>query len=96
MLNINPITKVNLDATLRNIADEVDRSVARWARFSTYLLSLSDADLTTLGYDETSRQFISAFRVALLNMQEAYMNVTKTGSSDPSYVVKQFASPVIF
>jgi len=96
MLNINPITKQNLDSTLRNIADEVDRSVARWNRFSTYLLGLSDADLTTLGYDESPRLFIGAFRVALLNMQEAYTNTTKTGTSDPSYVVKQFASPVIF
>lgn len=96
MLNINPITKVQLDATLRNIADEVDRSVARWDRFSTYLLGLSDADLTTLGYDESSRLFVGAFRVALLNMQEAYTNAAKTGSSDPSYVVKQFSAPVVF
>jgi hypothetical protein len=96
MLNINPITKSQLDATLRNVADEVDRSVSRWKRFADFLLTLTADDLTALGYDATARDYIGSLRVALLNMQEAYTNTTKTGTADPSYFVRLFSGPIIF
>lgn len=96
MLNINPITKAQLDATLRNIADEVDRSVARWNRFASFLLTLTGDDLTALGYDATAQAYIGSMRVALQNMQEAYTNAAKTGTADPSYFIRMFSAPVVF
>jgi hypothetical protein len=90
---INVITKTELNARMKNIADNVKRQVMNAKAFRDFYQTLTDADLVEIGYGETSRQFIGAFSVALLNLYEAYENTAKTGSSDPSYVIEQFASP---
>jgi len=101
---LNPLTKTQLNGMNKNIANEVDRCVERWMDYSVFLNNLSQADLQTLpsgtidsaGYDSTSIAYISTFRVALLNMYEAYKDMSKSGTADPSYAVGLFKDAVVF
>jgi len=101
---LNPLTKTQLNSMNKNIANEVDRNIERWMDYADFLNTLTQADLETLpsgntdpdGYSAQSIAYISTFRVALLNMYEAFKNLTKTGSADPSYAVGLFKDATTF
>ena len=94
--SFNPVTKTSLDSQMKSIANEVERCILRWQRFADFLNTLTSAEQTELGYTDTEKAYIGSLRVACINMNEAYRNLTKTGNSDPSYFVKLFSDSVIF
>jgi len=101
---LNPLTKTQLNQMDKNIANEVDRCVERWMDYADFINTLTDPDLQNLpsgntdpdGYSAGSIANIRAFRIALLNMYEAYKNQAKTGSGDPSYTVGLLKDAVVF
>ena len=97
IIDVNPITKGTLDNTITNTANEIERCMARWKRLAEKIVGLSDADLTSLGYDTETKNYIGAFRVALEDIEKAYQNNTAGMSgSDASYAVQTFAQMVIW
>ena len=97
LININPVTKAQLDSTIKTIANEVKRCTTRWKDVQGFLLNtFTDDDLVALGYDSTDITYIRSFQTALLNLVEAYNNSDKTGTADPSYIIELLADSVVF
>lgn len=95
IVDLPTTSKSELTSLIRGTANDVSRSMKKWMEFSDYLLTLSDADLEALGFaDASTRAYIGSFRVALLNLYEAYTNQAKSGSSDPSYVINALKNPI--
>lgn len=96
IIDINPITKQTLSNTIQNTANEIERCMARWKKLAEKLTTLTTDDLTTLGYDETTRNYIGSFRVALENIEKKYQNETPTNSDDASYIINLLSGTVIW
>lgn len=91
---IKALTMAEISGAINNMASETHRLMTKTKEFYDFILSLSTADLTALGYDEATRTMISSFRVALLNMTEAYNNTTKTGSAKPADAFVALKNPI--
>lgn len=95
IVDLQSTSKTELSALIKGTANDVSRDMRKWKEFADYLLTLTDADLTSLGYsDSNTRAYIGSFRVALLNLYEAYTNQTKTGTADPSYFINALKNPI--
>ncbi len=85
------LTKSEFNNAMTGIANEVSRTMLRIQDTYNVILNLSDADLTAMpsgdssaaGYDSAQQLAIGGFKVALLNMIEAFNATTKTGSAVP-------------
>jgi hypothetical protein len=93
-IQITPLTLLQLSGAINSHSSEVHRLMTKSKELYDFILSLSTADLTALGYDEATRTIISAFRVALLNMIEAYNNTAKTGSAKPADAFVALKNPI--
>jgi hypothetical protein len=91
---IKNLTMAEVSGAINNLASETHRLMAKQKEFYDFILSLSTADLTAIGYDESTRTIISSFRVALLNMNEAYNNTAKTGSAKPADAFVALKNPI--
>ena len=88
LAQLNPVTEQELTVNVKNIANEIARSMRRYKEFRDFLQTLTDQDLLGMGYTQDSVNYIRSFGVALLNMDEAYNNQTKTGTSSPIYFIE--------
>lgn len=91
---LNPVTAAELTSNLRSIANDLSKSMKRYKEFHAFLLSLLDQDMLDMGYTQTSVNYIRSFQTALLNMDEAYNNQTKTGNSSPVYFIEILKSMI--
>lgn len=91
---LNPVTPQELTSNLRSIANDFSKNMKRYKEFHSFLSSITDNDLLTLGYTETSVNYIRSFQTALLNMDEAYNNQTKTGTASPVYFIEILKSMI--
>jgi hypothetical protein len=96
ILDLNPVTKEKVQQTVKTIANEVKRCNERWEDMAAYLESLTPADLTALGFNETDQAYLGSFKVALRNMVHAYRNEAKEGTDSPSYFIEILADPLVF
>lgn len=89
-------TKAQLDSITQDIAGEVESRMQRWKFFAAQLNSITDPELTTIGYDATTIAYLRSFQTALQNIERMYRNEAKVGTDDPSYFVAQMTRPTIF
>lgn len=91
---LNPITMSELIANIKDIANSFSKEMKRNNEFRAYVASLTDNDLLLLGFSQESINYIRSFCVALLNMDEAYNNLPKTGNASPIYFIEILKSMI--
>ncbi len=98
LTQINPLTKKSLNQLMQDTASKIYSVIEDCQEAYDVINGLTGAEITGLpsgstepdGYDATSSSQIGAFRVALLNMVEAFNATTKTGSGVPATSIKSF------
>ena len=89
-------TKPELDRMIQDVAGEVASRMARWKFFADQLNTLTNDDLTALGYSANDVAYLRSFQAALVNIDLKYRNQAPASSDDPSYFVAQMTRPLIF
>ena len=89
-------TKTELDKMVQDVAGEVESRMKRWKFFSDQLNSITDGELTTMGYDSNGIAYLRSFQTALSNIDLKYRNQAPANSDDPSYFVAQMTRALIF
>lgn len=97
MVNVRPVSKNEMDSTVGNCADELRRTMLRCRRVADWIAQFTDADLTNLGYDETTRASIGSFRIAISDMEKVFQGQARENASMvPSQVTGVMEKPSIF
>jgi hypothetical protein len=91
---LNPVTMQEVVSVTKDIANDISKSMKRYKEFYNFLQTLVDQDLLDMGFTQVSVNYIRSFGVALLNMDEAYNNQTKTGNSSPIYFIEILKSMI--
>lgn len=95
ILNVSPVTKASMDATIKATANEMERVTKRWEDVDAWFLRLVDEDLTSLGYDANTITYIRSFAVACRNMKLFYRGQTLANTDIPSTYARNFVDPII-
>ena len=89
-------TKAELDRMIQDVAGEVSSRMARWKFFADQLNSITNDDLTAMGYTSAEMAYIRSFQAALTNIELRYRNQSPASADDPSYFVAQMTRLLIF
>ncbi len=89
-------TKERLDQMIQDVAGEVDHKMHRWSAFAEKFDSITDPDLTTMGYDATQISYIRSFVTGLKNLELRYLNQAPLNADDPSYFIRQMTRMIVF
>lgn len=96
MLNISKPTKATIDQWVTNTANDLKKIFLRCDSLYHYLASMTDGDLTALGYGTDDIYAIRAFGVAIENLYLRYGNQTPLDSGNPSQFVENLLQPLIY
>lgn len=88
-------TKAEMDRTITGMGSECERFMLRWKMFAEKMDTITDSELTALGYTTDQVNYIRSFTVALKNIELKYRNQTPLNADDPSYFVKQMSTLVV-
>ena len=103
ILNVNPISHAQFQATMKSIANEVKRCIIRWDEYTQFVDRLTDDELKSLplthgetAYSDTDVAYIRSAVTGIKNLVHAYHNEAKEGTDDPSYFIELIADAVVF